>query len=576
MSAAEEAPAPDKAVVAAVADFCSQLKRTLLAYRLYGETHEQGVHHEGISHAKLKVLTQQMEEVVLDVVGESLCFQGQRVLHDEDRQDLVVGALAVDGITQLSFTDGITRDQLSKLFRRWNMGMRGRFDSDYSMSTALWEDELEDVHLVVRDVIGEEDQDDGTAAGSERADLAGRVRALLKGLRTDQTSAAASLRVAPAALAALAKRTSIGLLSSEELKARSDAERLSLRLVDAELTIVASALEAARKSAVPRAIYAMFLALTGTTGAERAELLVVARRLMVELLQADRFAELSRAVTRVIERATVDVVRRADIEDFMAGFADDAALDVLVRAVNDRIKRDASLALLQYLPRRELPALFRSLLKAEGDGRTALLDLATRKKPTPEQVFAVFDDDAVVAPELFRLARRISAELADALLRRGLADPRPGMPLQMLKRVKPQEVATFREIVRGLLDAKDDALRDEAVTLLARARDPAAVAHLQATVASTTAPIEQRKRAVSALVAFDDDAARAALRALFVLDTPVELRVGIAFGLAATNDVSAVPLLEAAAKPMFADRALKAACKSAIERLGKRSSSSGP
>jgi len=172
-------------------DICAQIKRTLLFYRLYGNSHEQARQHEGTTFQKIKVFTDEYGSLNLDVTPDALCVGPRKVLQDDESgQEPIVACLFADGIKRVSIDAGVSTVEVARLLQQWSTAIRGHFATDYSFSSALWEDDLKHVYLTTLDAIGEGGIDDDVDS------LAARMDEILRGLRGEES--ASPLRVAPA------------------------------------------------------------------------------------------------------------------------------------------------------------------------------------------------------------------------------------------------------------------------------------------------------------------------------------------------------------------------------------------
>ena len=559
---------PSKETLAAVADACAQAKRTLLAYRLYGEVHEKCASLEVGLHQRLRSLVEGGEELVLEVAPGVLRL-GERNVLEDDGKDAIVGCLFADGVKQLRIAPGVEDVEVVRLLRRWSTALRDRFAPDYSFSTALWEDDLAHISVRVLDALGTNEESE---TDQERTSSAGRVEVLMRGLQSALPSSGLTL-VSPGALWALARDKSLGALGAAELNARAEAERLPVQgISDADLNGIAVALGAARQGMSQRALINAFHALTfARLEEERAGLLAFVGDLIVLLLEERRQDELQTAITTVVADATsaAPAPRLADLEAFMGCLADPRVLGALVGLFDDRERRSDARALLQYLPKRRSEALLDMLrVPTSTEGQLALLQLVAAKRPDAAALVAAGERDPQLLPELVRVGRRLSVEHVTALLEHALAqaDDDAAVAREVFRKIKPPEVAAFRPQLLRAAAHKDPELRATVTNLLTRARDPEAVLLLQAGIEAGV-EVDKQRAAVAGLASMGTAAARAALRALFGAKLDVDIRAAIALALAQCRDSEARPLLSVEAKRVFGPRALKAACQEALRRM---------
>lgn len=550
---------------AAAAEVGAALKRALVATRIYAEGHENVVTMTTAAHDKIVGALQKLAQADSEGRGESdpavlrfdvaptaLRFEERAILEDGDEREAYAGCLYSDGVQSLRLSAGIERAEVERLLLRWSTALRARFGPDHSFSTALWEDELTHVQLDVLDAVG----DDGAA---EVDDVVVGMRAALSG----QLSLAA-----PGVLWRLSRVEGVPL--PVDLDARAGAERSPIDGPSPrEIAQLAASVSAARRGAPLRVVLNSFVALACLPQRDHDEAVALAGRFVRALIAADQLDDLRKAIGRVVEAATSrEPPQLAELEAFMGVIVDDVVVDALVAALDRADRRASALALLQFVPKRQVDVLLARVNTPETpDGETALVTLIAQKKPSAAQLTAAFVADDRRGAALFRVGRRLSADDAAAVLVAAL-DGGEGVARAVFQRIKGAEVAAFRGPLVRALGHADPAVAALALGHLARAHDPAAVEPLRARAAGVD--VDAARSAVAALIAIATVDAVRALRALFGSVADKDVRAAIALGLGALGDVESVPALDAEAKRLWSPGPLKDACREALRRIAAR------
>lgn len=493
---------------AAVVDVGATFKRCLALARLYHPGHETVRELSMAAGQKLKaalVLSASASEpattLAFSVEARSVSCGGKPILVDEGTEN-AVSALYIDGVASLVFDAAVNDDAVAALMRLWGQAADRRtvLPDDQTFSTLLWEAQLPGITVIAQaDDVPATRGDAGAEAEKQEA-LARRQGLVLRLMATPALPPSAGSLAATAALPVI------------------DTDNVLVALLQGTLQ-----------------------ALPTTKAEERPVLLRLVAQAFARTVAARELAGAGDALMATVQSAREWASTRPtisqDLEALCSTLADDEVKAALIAVAGGSdgsgeggVDGAELMKLLRFLPRRliavllslcrfpkakeALTARLTSLNIAEGEWATfaqaagpagvdVVFAVARGKGPAAAAaVVAAFSDghsfDAATADRLFvefaRLLRGLEVEAARPLLQSAMGRP---------------------------------ACAAVAEDLLVRLKDPLVTPRLVARLNDEARPVEQRKSAAVALMRFEGDAAKAALRAAFTTVKSDELKGAI-------------------------------------------------
>jgi len=517
------------ALAAAVHDAFATVKRSLALVRLHHADHDTVRDLARQAGKKLEAAVAQ-GDIDIGVEAKSLSFRGKPVMLDEGTES-ACGTLFASGLERIVLGPGLTDEGIVTFVRVWGRAADRRqpLSSDHTFATLMWEAGVPGVEIVPR-------VDDALGDAAQQEIMARRVA------------------------------LSSSLAGAKPLPLPSGAPPAMPALdIDAPLKVF---------------LTRSLLAMSRVAGHDRTTLLGVSAKAIVRALGAGAVKEVADAYAAAVERGQALAAQRegvaADLEAVCGCLATDEVRQALVAgagAVTDSAGAEAIVGVVRYLPRRQVAVLGAVLGGASKQAKEALSQRLQRLKPADHEWGALVQAaGAQGAADIFEVARALSPTAAASVVdaARNVSDE---SFVAVAGKLRGTELEVARPALTAALNKPGTAQLAE--DMLIRAKDPGVVKRVLARLTDEARPIEQRKAAATALSRLDDEASRAGLRQVFGAAKNDELKAAVALALGTLRDQASRPALEAIAKKLIVDRALKRACEEALKRLDRAPGQSG-
>jgi HEAT repeat protein len=537
------------------------MKRAFAQYRLYGIRHESSEQAELELFDVLGRCLEDRDSLTFGVEATRLLSETVAVLVDDRKEESITRPLFTDGVETITFLRGIDLEELRAYLHVWNAAITRTFDAEHTFSTLVWEMESPHVATGFRPNLAEHG-----VADAKAKEQASRQSAILERIMSSDP-VDAPIQVDAGALAVIGDVGAFDDLDREELEARGRRERDALEgLSDTEQKAMASGLAASRRGVGQRALYGLFSVIGGADVVQRAALLDLVAKSLVMMLERDRVAEIDKAFLRI-----ADAPDSADRASFFEALADGGVMLAVEAKLSEGHDADAIAAILRHLPDDRIEALLPVLERSKRDVRGRVARIIASKNPSAFMAAAwALEGGADRAEGLFAVVEKLGPEHADFLTRACLIHDDPAVRRRGLAGVKTEDEASFRSLIVDRLEDESDEVRQAALQILVRAKDPVAAAVLERQLADDSASADLRRASVRGLATVGGPLASRALCKVLVDSDDRELRKAAALGLSGVATPEAVSLLEEEAARLLGDRAVKEACREALRRIRAR------
>ncbi|HLG19557.1 MAG TPA: hypothetical protein VI895_07035 [Bdellovibrionota bacterium] len=168
----------------AVSDILQTFEKVLRAYRMYAADHVTVDQFETKAFEKISAFLQNDSELTLVVKPYEFHFGEKPVYHNTNKQENFSFKFHQDGIRQLSFIQGITKEELKAFFQILRTDYESYEFCDEDTVTLLWKNAFEHISYVVVETFAE--------AGQEAQDLETTLAQMAKDALRDESQASIS------------------------------------------------------------------------------------------------------------------------------------------------------------------------------------------------------------------------------------------------------------------------------------------------------------------------------------------------------------------------------------------------
>jgi hypothetical protein len=561
------------------------VKRALSTFRSYAVGHEARKTAIGELLAAIQRMLTVDGGFELQITSKAYYFDDEPLVTEEREDDSTTRPLFVEGIQAVIFQPAVTREELSQFVTLWHIGATGRFPDGRSLSTELWDADFKGIETRVVENFSEGAEIDGEAQqnGQRHEEL---TVALVKGMSAERLPGGRAVHhgdlrmVSGADLLPLTSAAAANV-SDDALQRFAANRRTAIEaLTPDEQRSLTNELFAAGVPG-PRVHRALWRLLPDADAADTEVTREVVGRVTRRLLDDGALDQLRAALGQTVLAARTDFARASQLGTFFRALAVADVVERLVDATRTPALRADAVAVLSFLDVGAMAlvlAVFERVVD-DDDARTVVVDLLVRKG-TPAAVFAatvpkLTGASAPAAMTAFiEATQRVRADALAEVIDAGLVHPLAAVRRLAVQKTSVELAVTIAPALARALGAERDAdARRELISLLMRARSPAAIEPLVALLARPGLDAVERQTALRALSAFGPAPGVAAVNAvlqLFENEKDVDVRASCALALGSIGDHRVRGPLETESRRLLANKAVKAACLEALKRMDAR------
>ncbi len=570
------------------------LRRTLNAFRAYPEGHDTRRAAMDDLVRAIRSFTARWEDLPLQITAKAFYFQDELLLADEREEDATTRPLFVDGIQELRFTSGCTKEEVSHVLSLWHAAVTSRFADGRSLATELWDADLKGIEIRSIESFSDGSEVDDPSVTSTASSGVRRVTgaaALFEEMSAEKlpggrvTSSKGDRLVASSELVSLASAQA-RTMDDDVLERLAHAPRKVVDpLTPEERERLHNELTASAATLV-RAHRTLWTLASDAAPDDEQKLAALVARVATRFLDDGAIDLLRQGLTQTLMAARLDINRASHIGDFLAPLASAKVVHPLVMALRDPARRDDAVAVLSFLHPSTLGLVLERLSDVVDDpAARVLVEQLVLRKSVALPLFgrAVSAATGRSAPQavalLLDLAAKVHPKGLDQILPACLVHPSPLARTAGLARVPAEALPS---VARSLADAlgkeSSNEVRREIHALLMRAKSPLAIEPMLALALRADLALDERQTYLRSIAAFGPAASKAAaapLRQLFATEKDPLLRAPCALALGSMGDGESRSALESERRRIFGNRALKAACAEALKRLDARLAGGG-
>lgn len=588
--AKEELSAEEKAELEAALEIASLVRRVLDGSRTFPPGHKTLVGYYTSLHDKLAHVMSDdgalgLDEVALGVTPLGFKWLGHVLQPAESIADSFTHALFLDGVHQLVFSKGVTREDLEALMDIWRATLDGKLGDTHTFCTRFWEADLATVHMMAIETFSE----GGTSEGKQKSELQVVVDTLSAGGYGASSGAVSSIagtagvqagtmsrvsRISRTDLEAL-RANGIPELSDQDLARFDSSERAKVEgLTPDELTKLAAELAQRGAQQIERATDALFQAGVRASPGELSSLrraFAVVLGAMVKQGMLGRLREtLTRRVVAAREGDPNEMVARFEVlSQLMGSLLLPMVLEPLVAALDSPDHAQDVLAVLRFLPAGAASVMLSWLSLPETPAaRRLLADAIVPHAPSPEELaerMAWADEETAL--ELLHVALALGDDAAWPTRKAGIGHLSAAVRRASVSQLPKELVVKHKAVLVPLLASPDADVRGPLFAPLMAAREPTAATALATLLRRVKVDDTERRRVIVALGTLGGQDACGALRNELMQAKDAELKVACINALAHAGDEKARPMFEEAAGKLLGGGEVKKAAQAALKRL---------
>jgi hypothetical protein len=566
-------------------------KRALTTYRSYAVGHDARKTATGELLAAIQRLLTIDGSFALQITSKAYYFEDEPLVAEEREDDSTTRPLFVEGIQAVVFQPAVTRDELEQFVGLWHIGATGRFPEGRSLSTELWDADFKGIETRVVENFSEGADLDGDAerSGQRHEEL---TVALMQGMSAEQLPGGravdhGSLRVVSGADLLPLTSAVAANVSDDALQRFAANRRTAIEALTAEEQRSLTDELLAAGAAGTRVHRALWRLLPDADAADAEATTEVVGRVTRRLLDDGALEQLRAALGQTVLAARTDFARAAQLGPFFRALAVPDVVDRLVDATRAQARRADAVAVLSFLDVGAMALVLAAFEKVvdDAEARSVIVDLLVRKG-TPPSVFAaaVPKLSGAAAPTsmaaFLEATQRVRADALGEVIVAGLAHPLAAVRRLAVQKTSVELATTIAPALSRALSVEHDAdARRELISLLMRARSPAAIEPLVALLGRAGIESAERQTALRALAAFGPAAGVAAADAvlqLFELEKDVDVRSSCALTLGSIGDHRVRGPLETEGRRLLGNKTVKAACLEALKRMDARTGGGRP
>jgi len=563
----------------ALGEVLEHLERLLRAYAIYSPDHEIARRFKADFRDRLLQALAGGGEVCLEVKANSVLLGETVVFREDPDGSLFVFGLHRDGVRRLVLLPGLTAQEIDRLADALSADLQDPRNFDKDRVTLLREAELVGLRAVVAEVMGEDDPGD-----SEQTD---QYRGLMNAIIDAATEAHL-----PAGYEARLNEKVVRVASQALAEITPEQIATTLSMADDTGSVDAFSDEEYRRRCValqqqyenPTAMLRKFTEVLfrglARSGPDNPAPLTTFDLLSQSLVKSGRYADLLEIASLLLSlrqgphagaAATADLLLRTLLKA--------ERLASLVKVLDSDVDRASVGRLLQLLPADRWPELVTSALGLSAEGRESIVELLAGWARADLRALAglLSSSGEPESKLLIQAMQRVGSERALAALAPLRHHHSPNIRFELLRATRACASPAIRNARLGLLADENTKVRAEAEACLLLNRDPELLRWLERRLRSgelDEASLVEKRRVCELLGSRGGGREAELLRMLLERGSGTlarrhlaETAAAAAHGLAVTGDRAHLALLEREASRRLGNRALRNACREALERL---------